>query len=445
MDPEFHDHCSPLPEPALEIIDLPISPLPVRCLAEALDPLHEDSSVPAPVKDRDVSVLRKPLPEAPEKVALFFLGRGARDRMDDIAPRIQCGGKALDIPSFPRGIPALIGDEERNPVQIEAVVIFRETLLLPFQGCSVLRLVQLYGEIGFRKGGHRDKAIISRIDMLRRDLPRRPLPGKPRELFLHGGEQCAENPDSRRPPVHSGKDMPGGGGGVCVLQHEIIALLVPAVMMHLLPVRLRHPPGGIRIFGELGKALFHLLFWEVEEKLQDEIAIVRERPFETENVVHVRAVFLLRDPVFQPERRYLLIPGAIHDRELSLLRNRLPVAPEHGIAELCLRGRLRIHNREPAGIEILDELLNHEPLSRTAPSLKEDNDGEPGRTKRRIQRGERPLKPLDLRAVNFLGELFLKIYFFQQVRPPFSSVPPGGKRCIPHRASPWSFGFWPLK
>ena len=150
MDPEFHDHCSPLPEPALEIIDLPISPLPVRCLAEALDPLHEDSSVPAPVKDRDVSVLRKPLPEAPEKVALFFLGRGARDRMDDIAPRIQCSGKALDIPSLPRGIPSLIGDEKRNPVQIEAVVIFRETLLLPFKGCSVLCLIQLYGEIVFR-------------------------------------------------------------------------------------------------------------------------------------------------------------------------------------------------------------------------------------------------------------------------------------------------------
>ena len=68
--------------------------------AKAFHRLHHHSAVPAAVKNGNVPCFGKILPESPQIVPRLLMRLGARDRMHDVAARIQRAGYALDIPSY---------------------------------------------------------------------------------------------------------------------------------------------------------------------------------------------------------------------------------------------------------------------------------------------------------------------------------------------------------
>ena len=133
LNPEFDHDGAPVRQFFLEFVDLIVSSLPVVFTAEALQALHHDASVPGAVKDGDMSVLGQPCPESPQEMPGLFMRLRAGDRLDDITSWIQCRCDTLDVAALAGGIPALVGDDDRDLLAIEFVVQVAQLLLKPVQ------------------------------------------------------------------------------------------------------------------------------------------------------------------------------------------------------------------------------------------------------------------------------------------------------------------------
>ena len=125
----------------LELIDLMVSALPVVLAAEALQPLYHHTAIPGPVKDGNMARLGKPGPETPQIMPCLFMGLRACDGMHLVSAGIQSTGDALDISALTGCVPALIGNDHRNLLTVQAVVQLAQ---------SLTQLLQLFFIILFR-------------------------------------------------------------------------------------------------------------------------------------------------------------------------------------------------------------------------------------------------------------------------------------------------------
>ena len=154
LHPEFDDDGAPVGQFLLKFIHLVIGALPVILAAEAFNALHHDASVPGAVKDRDVAVLGKPVPEPPKEVPGLLVGFRAGDGMHFIAAGIQSAGDPLDIAALAGCVPALIGNNDRDLLAVEFIVQIPQFLLQTIQLLVVflfgysLVIQRYFGELG---------------------------------------------------------------------------------------------------------------------------------------------------------------------------------------------------------------------------------------------------------------------------------------------------------
>ena len=154
----------------------------------------------------------------------------------------------------------------------------------------------------------------------------------------------------------------------------------------------------------------------MDEKFENQIAVVRECFFEAADVGEPGFHSVRGEFVRKRADRDLLIPGAVHDREFARLRNGVPVAAEVRIALFELGRRLGVHDGEPARIEILDELPDHLPLAGGGPALKNQNDREICGAERCIQRGESRFQGGHHSLIILFRKFLFQIHLFEHCK-----------------------------
>ena len=141
--PEFDDDGTPFGQFFLKFIDLVIGALPVVFGAESLETFYHDTAVPGAVEDRDVAVLGKACPEAPEEMPGLFVRLGACNRKHLESSGIQSCSDTLDIAALAGSIPSLVGNDDRDFPAVQLVVQGMELFLQTVQFFLVL-LIRYY-------------------------------------------------------------------------------------------------------------------------------------------------------------------------------------------------------------------------------------------------------------------------------------------------------------
>ena len=332
---------------------------------------------------------------------LLLLCRGS-DRHNFIAARIQGGGNTLDISSLSCRVPSLISYDHGNPVQIKPVVVFFQPLLFSFEQDSVFVLLQGFIHVHILQKRHADKVVLARIN----HRGQAGCAAVTLLLELQGFRDFInhdlENLQNRGFFVGPGDYMPLGVRPVCGFQHGIKGLVIGLVFMQHTAVLLGHPPLCTLLSRQLFLTLAHLFFGNMQEELDDHIAVVHQPLFEAVDLIYMTQVGDLIDLILHPHHGDLLIPGLVHDRPLARSGDCLPVSPHHGLALILFRRRQHIHNRKPSRIKIQYQLLDHRALPCPAPAFKKDDYRELFFFDRRVQSCQLLLQSPDLRTILLL-------------------------------------------
>src|SRR5258707_13767007 len=75
MEIQLHDHRSIINQRSLKLVNFSIGSLPFRSVSEALDPFHENTTVPRAIEDHHLAIGGKLIPKTPKgKGRIIFLG-----------------------------------------------------------------------------------------------------------------------------------------------------------------------------------------------------------------------------------------------------------------------------------------------------------------------------------------------------------------------------------
>ena len=300
---------------------------------------------------------------------------------------------------------------------VQAIVVVRKLFLFLLQFFPVFFVRQGLVEVDVGQERHFDKAVLSGLNDGAGFLCQ-PVPVSAElQGGLDGIDDDAEDVKGAGFLIHTGNDVPGRKRKVCVLQHGIRDRDVFIKILQALPVGLGDAPCGVLVCEQGILALLHFILCDVDEELHDEIAVFHQSVLEAVDLVHVAEIRELVDVVVDPHGGDFLIPGAVHDGDLAVFRNRGPVAPHHRLTEIHVRGRLGIDDTVPARIEVLDQLLDQASLARAGPAFKDNNDREIGLLHRPVQGCQLFLQCFDGIFVLSFGDFPLQIDFFQHNAP----------------------------
>ena len=104
LKPELEDDTAIVEPLRFHLVDLFVGSAPLPLRGKALDPLHQDPSIPAPVVNTDMSGFGKGVPEPPEIVVRLLPVVGRSGGRDLISSWIQPLGKAFNAAALPRRI-----------------------------------------------------------------------------------------------------------------------------------------------------------------------------------------------------------------------------------------------------------------------------------------------------------------------------------------------------
>ena len=140
--------------------------------------------------------------------------------------------------------------------------------------------------------------------------------------------------------------------------------------------------------------------------------------FKAVDLVHVAKIGDLIDLIIDAHYRDLLIPGAVHDGPLAGSRDRPPVPPHHRLTFINFCGWLSVYDREPSGVKIQDQFLDHGAFSRAAPSFKDNDYRQFLFFDRTIQCCQLLFQRIYFCAVFFIRDDFVQINFLKHGKPP---------------------------
>jgi len=207
---------------------------------------------------------------------------------------------------------------------------------------------------------------------------------------------------------------PGGVGGVRACEHLLGRLQPGVVLLVLLPFLLAHPPRHGRVALQLLESLLLLLPADVEPELDQDRAAVGQLPLEVADVVHRRAP-LPGVGVLHALVQHAPVPGMVEDDHLAGARQNVPEAPHPRVVAIGLRGLADHLDLEAAGIEGLDQAVDHFALARRVPALEEDHHRHAGGPRRTLRRPQTRLQlGVDL-LVSLLGNLLFQIQQLEHV------------------------------
>ena len=95
---------------------------PFRDIAVNASSLDQDAAIPSSIKDSNVPGFGHLSPETPEVMVSFFNVIGGRDRHHFVSSRIEVFRQPTNISSFAGRIPSFVGDDYRNPAQVDLML-----------------------------------------------------------------------------------------------------------------------------------------------------------------------------------------------------------------------------------------------------------------------------------------------------------------------------------
>jgi hypothetical protein len=121
------------------------------------------------------------------------------------------------------------------------------------------------------------------------------------------------------------------------------------------PVFFGHAPGLSRVLLQLAEAGGLLLLAEVHPELEDQRAVLAERPLERDDPVQTMIVLGHVDPSESPLQQRLRVPGPEEDPDMSVRGEIPPEAPVFGPLVLLLAGSVVGMRDDPAWIHEVAE------------------------------------------------------------------------------------------
>ena len=167
-------------------------------------------------------------------------------------------------------------------------------------------------------------------------------------------------------------DVPGGAGGVGVVQVAVEGLQALVVVAVLPQVPVAHPPGRVLVPQQVFQTGFLFLFADVEKELQHQITVVSEGPLKVLDAFHPLGVGLVIQLAAQALLHDLVHPAGIQKGELAGLGNLFKKPVEERLAALLLGGAGgHGEHLEKTGVDVADDLADGAALAGGAPALNE--------------------------------------------------------------------------
>ena len=272
VEPEFHEQGPVGGQLCLEFADFRVGSAPCRHRREAFDALHQDPAVPAPVEDRDASVLRETAPEAPEVVVPALLVGRRRDAVDPVAARVQRRDGPPDGSALAAGVPSLEDEDDRQPapqalggepVEVTAQALHRRRVGPAGDGaCQVDRRERRCRAFGGRGRGRRRVSGQAHLERLAQRL---------------------QHVERAAPGVAAVDDMPRRRRRAGARDDALGGLDEPVVAVPVAPVPLADPPVVPRMLLEGLQALPLCVAAEMHPELEDQRAVVGQHALERRN------------------------------------------------------------------------------------------------------------------------------------------------------------------
>ena len=152
--------------------------------------------------------------------------------------------------------------------------------------------------------------------------------------------------------------------------HEIVIGLEKLLVFPVLPQVVRgDPPLGIRAFRQGAQALKLLLFVNVQEDLQYQVAAVPQLALKLVHGPDTALVFLFGD--FQPQllADHVFHPAGIQEDELAVFRNRGGIGVQERIPGFAFRNHGGGDHVIEAGIDLADNLLDEAAFAGSGPAF----------------------------------------------------------------------------
>ncbi len=257
--------------------------------------------------------------------------RGRRGNGDHlVSARVQRLCHAPDGAALSGRIPSFEGKDDRDLFQVQLAVKLTELVLPFFQPPAVFVFVQSPVQRNFRQFRHWQKRVDSGAD----GFPCGRHGGGFLQCFRDLQNHGFENFEFRGSVIHSGKKMPRGGRRVRRADHFVEGLQIFVVPPVPFPVLSSHTPLGVAVFFKLFKALFLLLFADMHEEFDDEIACIRQFALESVDAVKPSRNFFGADVFLQARGGNIHVPAAVQHRKVAGFRDVAPVPPQNRLAPL---------------------------------------------------------------------------------------------------------------
>ena len=215
-------------------------------------------------------------------------------------------------------------------------------------------------------------------------------------------------------------DVPRREHRVGFFQHFVVDAVVFLVVLVAVLVALRHAPAGVFVAHEFFLPVRLLLGGDVQEKLDDEIAVLRQLPLKRVDALHAAVCFVNREIVFQTGAGDLRIPALVKNRHLSALRRAPPVPPQKRIALFLRRGILGVVDLEEARVECLNHAGNHASFAGRIPALKQNDDRQLALLHAVLELGKLPAHLARFQTVFNIRHVAVEIDVIQHKDPPLS-------------------------
>ena len=317
------------------------------------------------------------------------------------AAGIQRVGDAADISALAGGVPALVAEDDGDLLPVDDVMQLAQALLEPFELLLVILVRDGGREVHLGQLRHFDErellvkglADIPPVLKCLVDFVYQELHGVPYSCLL----------------ALAVEDMPVDG--VVRILHEIVIGLEEFFVFLVLPqIVRRDAPLRFRVLTEGAETLVLLLFVDVQEDLEQEIAPVPQLAFKLIDAADAALVFLLRDLQPQDLADGVFHPAGIQEDQLAVLRDGGGIGIEEGIACFALRDYDWGDHVIETGIDLADDLLDQAALAGGGPALQQHEHGEFGLPEELLLHDQPGAQFLDLRVERFF---FFRLGFLE--------------------------------
>ena len=281
------------------------------------------------------------------------------------APWIQRTRNAADVAALARRVPAFIAENHGDLLAVYRVVQLSQPLLQLLELLAVFFVVQGRGEVYFRELLHLQQGefLVEGLADVSAVL----------QAFVDHLYQQLQRVAGSLALLVSVQNMPLDR--LSGLLHELVIGLAEDLILTVLPeIVLCHPPFGFIVFPQGVEPLALLVLVNMQEELQNQIAAVAQLTLEFVDRADPFLILFLGDVTAEELPHRALHPAGVIEHDLAVLRDRLGILIQEGIALFLLRQHHRGDDVVEAGIDLADQLVDEAALSGSGPAFDQHDD-----------------------------------------------------------------------